>query len=74
MIDCYTIKFCPAASHKELEKALCESGDTPNHTLQLEKLKTRIEFIADFEELRKVAEFVKQLARKSETMAGYVPG
>jgi hypothetical protein len=32
MIDNYTIKFGPAVSQKELEKALHESGQTPDHT------------------------------------------
>jgi hypothetical protein len=31
MIERYTIKFGPAVSQHELEKALHESGDTPDH-------------------------------------------
>jgi hypothetical protein len=65
MIERYTIKFGPAVSQKELEKALHESGDTPKENLpDLKKMKARIEFIGDFEDVKKVVEFVKQLAKK----------
>jgi uncharacterized protein with von Willebrand factor type A (vWA) domain len=60
MIERYTIKFGPAVSQKELEKALHESGETPNHTT-LTKMKARIEIVADFEDLKKIAEFLKKL-------------
>jgi hypothetical protein len=62
MID-YTIKFGPAVSQKELEKALHESSDTlvqPN----LHKMKARIEVVADFEDLKKIAETLKSIAKK----------
>jgi len=53
MIERYTIKFGPAVSQKELEKALNESGDTPVHS-QFHKMKTRIEIIADVEDIRRL--------------------
>jgi hypothetical protein len=59
----YSIKFGPAVSQKELEKALHESGETPGHTT-LNKFKARIEFVGDFEDVKKVAETIKGLARK----------
>ena len=62
MIEHYTIKFAPAVSHKELEKALHESGETPDHT-ELTKMKARIEIIADFEDIKKLSEVLKQLKR-----------
>jgi len=61
MIEKYTIKFGPAVSQKELEKALHESGETPDHT-KLTKMKARIEVVADFEDLKKIRDFLKQLS------------
>ncbi len=60
MIDHYTIKFGPAVSQKELEKALHESGETPDHT-KLTKMKARIEIVGDFEDLKKIVDNIKQL-------------
>jgi hypothetical protein len=60
MIDRHTIKFAPAVSQKELEKALNESGETPMHT-NFNKLKVRVEF----EDVRKVKELMKQLTQNS---------
>jgi hypothetical protein len=60
MIERYTIKFGPAVSQKELEKALHEPGETPVQS-QLNKMKARIEIIADFEELKKIAAFLKEM-------------
>jgi hypothetical protein len=61
MIERYTIKFGPAVSQKELEKALHESGETPVHT-KLNKMRARIEIIGDFEDLKKINEFLRQLS------------
>jgi hypothetical protein len=61
MIEHYTIKFGPAVSQKELEKALHESGEAlvqPN----LHKMKARIEVIGDFEDLKKLTSFLKGLS------------
>lgn len=77
MIDRYTIKFGPAVSQKELEKALNEPVvRADKETLQpgeelvfagvtsrLHKMKARIEFIGDFEDVKKVREFIKQHAK-----------
>jgi hypothetical protein len=61
MIDRYTIKFGPAVSQKELEKALHESGETPDHT-KLTKMKARIEIVGDFEDLKKPDTLLKELS------------
>lgn len=55
MIERYTIKFDQAVSQKELEKALHESGDMQIHAT-LNKFKARIEFIRDFDDVKKLAE------------------
>jgi hypothetical protein len=62
MIELYTIKFAPAVSQKELEKALHEDGETPNHTT-LTKMKARIELIGDFEDVKKLSQILKDLSR-----------
>ena len=62
MIDRYTIKFGPAVSQKELEKALHESGETPDHT-KLTKMKARIEIIADFEDLKTITAILRDLSK-----------
>jgi hypothetical protein len=72
MIDRYTIKFGPAVSQKELEKALHESGDTPDHT-KLTKMKARIEVIGDFEDIKKLSAFLKGLASHGSSNQPSVP-
>lgn len=61
MIERYTIKFGPAVSQKELEKALHEDGETPTHA-SFNKFKARIEFVGDFEDVKKVKEMLMQLS------------
>lgn len=61
MIEHYTIKFGPAVSQKELEKALHEATD-PAVLKSLNKMKARIEIIGDFDDLKKVAKMLKDLA------------
>jgi hypothetical protein len=63
MIERYTIKFGPAVSQKELEKALNESGETPANT-NLHKLKARIEFVGEFDDIRKLKEKLIELSKK----------
>jgi hypothetical protein len=58
MIDRYTIKFGPAVSQKELEKALNEGIDSPK-IQGLHKLKARSEIICDYEDLHIIDEFIK---------------
>lgn len=58
MIERYTIKFGPAVSQKELEKALHMNIDS-DAVPWLHKMKARIEIIADFEDLKKIAEMLK---------------
>ena len=60
MIERYTIKFGPAVSQKELEKALHGSGDTPTHS-NFNKMKARIEVIGDFEDLKTLHALLKNL-------------
>lgn len=62
MIDHYTIKFGPAVSQKELEKALNEGNDAPH----IHKLKARVEFIGDFTDIKKVKEILLQLSKHEE--------
>ena len=57
MIDRYTIKFGPALSQKELEKALHEDGDLSH----AHKLKARIEFVGEAEDIKKLSEILKRL-------------
>ena len=63
MIERYTIKFGPAVSQKELEKLLA-TGEANVDPAHFHKLKARIEFIGEFEDVKKVKEFVKQLAKQ----------
>ena len=63
MIERYTIKFGPAVSQKELEKALHESGDAPVQH-QMSKIKARIEFVGDFADLKRVSEVIKELGSR----------
>ena len=63
MIERYTIKFGPAVSQKELEKFL-NTDLTPHETNRLSRMKARIEIIADFEDLKKIAEMLKEMGRK----------
>lgn len=62
MIEHYTIKFGPAVSQKELEKALHENGD-PATVPELHKMKARIDVIADFADLKQISELLKQLTK-----------
>jgi len=62
MIEHYTIKFGPAVSQKELEKALHELD--PKELPNLHKIKARIEIICDFEDLKKIGDTLKALANK----------
>jgi hypothetical protein len=65
MIERYTIKFGPAVSQKELEKALHEPGLTNDTALsRLRKMKARIEVIGDFEDMKKLASVLKELSGK----------
>jgi hypothetical protein len=58
MIERYTIKFGPAESQKELEKALHE-GKESTDLASLHKLKARIELICDYKDLHTIDEFIK---------------
>jgi hypothetical protein len=60
MIERYTIKFGPAVSQKELEKALHEDGETPAQT-NLNMMKARIEIIADFDDLREISRLLQKM-------------
>jgi hypothetical protein len=62
MIERYTIKFGPAVSQKDLEKALHEDSGKPADLPDLKKMKARIEFIGDFEDVRKIRDVIKSLS------------
>ena len=49
-------------SQKELEKPLHESGATPAQVPDLKKMRARIEFVGDFEDVKKVSELLKQFS------------
>jgi len=64
MIERYTIKFAPAVSQKEMEKALNEGAD--DATLdRVHRMKARIELIGDFEDIKKLSEMLKDLSHKA---------
>jgi hypothetical protein len=58
MIERYTIKFGPAVSQKELEKALHEGKESTELT-SLHRLKAHIELVCDYRDLHAIDEFVK---------------
>ena len=60
MIHHYTIKFGPAVSQKELEKALQEGADLSN----AHQLKAKIELIGEAEDIKKLSQFLKELSRR----------
>ncbi|MGA2724787.1 MAG: hypothetical protein ABSG79_20550 [Bryobacteraceae bacterium] len=62
MIEHYAIKFGPAVSQKELEKLL-HAGEGQFQPDDLRKMKARIELVGDFEDLKKITDFLKGLAR-----------
>lgn len=62
MIERYIIKFGPAVTQKELEKALNEATD-PAALSKLPKMKARIELIADIEDIRKLTKTLKELSK-----------
>jgi hypothetical protein len=65
MIDRYTIKFGPAVSQKELEKALHEPGlENDEVTNRVHKMKARIEILCDFQDIKKLSELLKQLSEQ----------
>jgi hypothetical protein len=59
MIERYTIKFGPAVSRKELEKALHENADLS----KAHHLKARIELVGEAEDIKKLSELLKELSR-----------
>jgi hypothetical protein len=65
MIERYTIKFGPAVSQKELEKALHDPTmqSEVNISNQMHKMKARIEVVGDFGDLKKIAELLKEMAK-----------
>lgn len=64
MIERYTIKFGPAVSQKELEKALNEAIHS-DEIKRLHKMKARIEMVGDFADIQKISDLLKQLAKPS---------
>ena len=66
MIERYTIKFGPAVSQKELEKALHEGIDSPQ-IQGLHKLKARMEIICDYKDLHTIDAFIKKARNTRDT-------
>jgi len=60
MIERYTIKFGPAVSQKELEKLL-HAGEANLDPKDLHKMKARIEVVGDFEDVKKITAFLREL-------------
>jgi chemotaxis protein CheY-P-specific phosphatase CheC len=67
MIEGYTIKFTPAVSQKEIEKAL---NDPTVHgeidISKMHKMKARIELIGDYEDVKRIAGLLKDLSPQAE--------
>lgn len=65
MIERYTIKFAPAASHKELMKKLHETHELdPEQLKKLAQVKVSIEAICAPEDLKKISGVLKELSTK----------
>ena len=64
MIERYTIKFAPAVSQKELEKVLNEVTN-PEALKGLYKMKARVEFVGDLEDIHKLQQVLKELAKQT---------
>jgi len=63
MIERYTIKFAPAASHKELMKKLHETQEPdPEQLKKLAQVKGVFEAICDPEDLKSITALVKSLS------------
>lgn len=62
MIERYTLKFGPAYSQKEPEKALNDGIDPPSIP-NPHKMKARIEFIGDLDDVKRMKDFQKQYAK-----------
>jgi hypothetical protein len=65
MIERYTIKFAPVARHKELMKKLHETQELdPEQLKKLAQVKVVIEAICDPEDLKKIGETMKEMAKR----------
>lgn len=65
IIERYTIKAAPAVSHKEIMKQFeSGAGITPDRTNELTKVKCKIEAIGDYEDMEKLRDVLKELAKK----------
>jgi hypothetical protein len=63
MIHHHTIKFAPAASHKELMKKLHEGLDlNPDELKKLAQVKVVVEAVCDPEDLKSITALVKSLS------------
>jgi hypothetical protein len=59
-----TEKFGPAVSQKELEKII-NSGEAQFHPDDLKKMTVRIEIVAEFEDVKKLSDFLREHSRSS---------
>jgi hypothetical protein len=64
MIERYTMKFGPAVSQRDLEKALHESA-SEDIVRRVGSVKCRIELIGEFEDIKKLSELLKQLSKQA---------
>jgi hypothetical protein len=62
MVERYAIKFGPAVSQKELEKYLNEAS-RPEELKRVHLMKARIEIVADFAALQKLATYMKEKSK-----------
>jgi hypothetical protein len=62
MIDHYTIKPAPAVRHKDIIKKLSEGKLVPD-LAKLSKVKAKLELIGDYEDMEKLRNLLKELAK-----------
>jgi hypothetical protein len=65
MIERYTIKFSQALNQKELEKAL-QTALAPEQLAKLHLVKARVELLADFADLQRLASYLKEASKSHE--------
>jgi hypothetical protein len=64
MIDRYTIKINPAVSHADLVKKLDEMKEfDPEEVRKLHALKVRVEAICGAEDVKRLTDLLKELAK-----------
>jgi hypothetical protein len=65
MIDRYTVKVAPAVPHSEVLKVLDEMKEyDPEQIKKLQHLKVKVESICEANDLKQIADLLKDLAKK----------